>query len=74
MASTSVKSQSPDVSTSVPASVNDTRPKSFTFSKSLDNGIAGFLAGAVSTAILHPLDLVKTRFQGTSTKSPSTLP
>ncbi|KAJ3314491.1 hypothetical protein HDU76_002396 [Blyttiomyces sp. JEL0837] len=40
------------------------REKSFTFSKALDQGLAGFLAGAVSTAILHPLDLIKTRFQG----------
>ncbi|KAJ3412539.1 hypothetical protein HDV05_000620 [Chytridiales sp. JEL 0842] len=39
------------------------RQKSFTFSKSIDSGLAGFIAGAVSTAVLHPLDLVKTRFQ-----------
>ena len=31
---------------------------------SIDQAISGFTAGAVSTAILHPLDLVKTRFQG----------
>ncbi|KAJ8327606.1 hypothetical protein BDV3_003409 [Batrachochytrium dendrobatidis] len=30
---------------------------------SIDQAISGFTAGAVSTAILHPLDLVKTRFQ-----------
>lgn len=26
--------------------------------------MAGFTAGAVTTLCLHPLDLVKTRFQG----------
>jgi solute carrier family 25 folate transporter 32 len=30
---------------------------------SVDQAIAGFTAGAVSTIILHPLDLLKTRFQ-----------
>ncbi|RHZ72440.1 hypothetical protein Glove_242g148 [Diversispora epigaea] len=38
-------------------------PKSFSGSSSLDNAIAGFSAGAISTIFLHPLDLVKTRFQ-----------
>ncbi|CAG8703640.1 4943_t:CDS:2, partial [Cetraspora pellucida] len=38
-------------------------PKSFLGNSALDNAVAGFTAGAVSTIILHPLDLVKTRFQ-----------
>ncbi|KAI9360003.1 mitochondrial carrier domain-containing protein [Zopfochytrium polystomum] len=32
-------------------------------SKAFRQGVAGFIAGAVSTGILHPLDLIKTRFQ-----------
>ncbi|KAH6571505.1 hypothetical protein BASA50_003512 [Batrachochytrium salamandrivorans] len=32
-------------------------------SASTDQAIAGFTAGAISSAVLHPLDLVKTRFQ-----------
>ncbi|KAJ3098687.1 hypothetical protein HDU97_003804 [Phlyctochytrium planicorne] len=43
--------------------MSENRPKSFSFSPSFDHALAGFLAGAVSTAILHPLDLVKTKFQ-----------
>ncbi|CAG8594318.1 11309_t:CDS:2, partial [Dentiscutata heterogama] len=38
-------------------------PKSFLGNPALDHAVAGFTAGAVSTIILHPLDLVKTRFQ-----------
>jgi len=37
---------------------------SFTGNPALDQAIAGFGAGAVSTIVLHPLDLIKTRFQG----------
>ncbi|KAI8849573.1 mitochondrial carrier domain-containing protein [Chytridium lagenaria] len=40
-----------------------TKAKSFTFSPAFDHGVSGFLAGAVATAVLHPLDLVKTRFK-----------
>eukprot|EP00842_Homolaphlyctis_polyrhiza_P003329 jgi/Hompol1/3998/HPOL_000694-RA len=37
--------------------------RSFFSSTAIDQAVAGFTAGAVSTAVLHPLDLVKTRFQ-----------
>ena len=37
---------------------------SFTGLVSLDQAVAGFVAGAASTLALHPLDLIKTRFQG----------
>lgn len=30
-----------------------------------DQALAGFGAGLVSTGILHPLDVIKIRFQGT---------
>lgn len=36
---------------------------SVTWSTATDQAIAGFTAGAVSTLILHPLDLFKTKFQ-----------
>lgn len=42
-------------------------PKTFTGSTAGDQALAGFSAGAVSTVLLHPLDLVKTRFQSGST-------
>lgn len=35
-----------------------------TGSKAMDQAVAGFVAGAVTTLLLHPLDLIKTRFQG----------
>ncbi|KAJ1566689.1 hypothetical protein HK405_008824, partial [Cladochytrium tenue] len=38
-------------------------PRLLKFSRPFLQGVAGFTAGAVSTALLHPLDLVKTRFQ-----------
>ncbi|KAG0245245.1 hypothetical protein BGW41_002714 [Actinomortierella wolfii] len=38
-------------------------PKSFTGSVATDQALAGFTGGAVSTILLHPLDLIKTRFQ-----------
>ncbi|KAL1920489.1 uncharacterized protein VTP21DRAFT_866 [Calcarisporiella thermophila] len=38
-------------------------PRSLTGHPDLDQGIAGFGAGAISTILLHPLDLIKTRFQ-----------
>jgi hypothetical protein len=31
--------------------------------------IAGFTAGTVSTLVVHPLDIIKTRLQSTSAKS-----
>ncbi|CAO0799188.1 unnamed protein product [Mucor circinelloides] len=37
--------------------------KSFTGSPHTDQALAGFGAGMVSTALLHPLDLIKIRFQ-----------
>lgn len=30
------------------------------------HAVAGFVAGMVSTSVLHPMDLVKTRLQGMS--------
>ncbi|KAJ3018627.1 hypothetical protein HKX48_002771 [Thoreauomyces humboldtii] len=46
----------------------------FTGSSATDQALAGFTAGAVSTAVLHPMDLVKTRFQlNTSGKRLSTV-
>ncbi|KAF9582157.1 hypothetical protein BGW38_000571 [Lunasporangiospora selenospora] len=38
-------------------------PKSYTGSVATDQALAGFTGGAVSTIFLHPLDLIKTRFQ-----------
>lgn len=38
-------------------------PKSYTGSIATDQALAGFTGGAVSTIFLHPLDLIKTRFQ-----------
>ncbi|KAJ3349694.1 hypothetical protein GGF32_005318 [Allomyces javanicus] len=47
------------------------RPSYFGRGQAADQAAAGFLAGAMSTALLHPLDLVKTRFQAdTSSKRP----
>ena len=34
-----------------------------TGSSSLDESLAGFIAGASSTLILHPMDLIKVRLQ-----------
>ncbi|KAJ3152327.1 hypothetical protein HDU86_005856 [Geranomyces michiganensis] len=46
----------------------------FSGSSATDQAIAGFVAGAAATLILHPMDLVKTRFQlNTSTTRPSTM-
>ncbi|KAF9981121.1 hypothetical protein BGZ65_004298 [Modicella reniformis] len=38
-------------------------PRSYTGSVATDQALAGFAGGAVSTICLHPLDLIKTRFQ-----------
>ncbi|KAF9915756.1 hypothetical protein BX616_005455 [Lobosporangium transversale] len=38
-------------------------PKSYTGSVATDQALAGFTGGAVSTICLHPLDLIKIRFQ-----------
>lgn len=43
-------------------------------SPSLVESIAGFTAGIVSTLSLHPLDLIKTRLQGTPPPPPPYLP
>ncbi|KAG0172945.1 hypothetical protein DFQ28_008501 [Apophysomyces sp. BC1034] len=42
--------------------------KSFTASPHTDQALAGFGAGLVSTVILHPLDLIKIRFQVDASK------
>lgn len=42
----------------------ETATKSWSKSKATDQAIAGFMAGALSTIVLHPLDLVKVRLQG----------
>ncbi|KAI9100509.1 mitochondrial carrier domain-containing protein [Phlyctochytrium arcticum] len=48
--------------------------KTLTGSVATDQALAGFTAGAASTVLLHPMDLVKTRFQiDTSTKRLSSL-
>lgn len=41
----------------------DKSQKTFTGSKSADQALAGIAAGAVTTSILHPLDLLKVRLQ-----------
>jgi solute carrier family 25 folate transporter 32 len=38
--------------------------KSVSGSPAIDQAIAGLTAGTVSTFILHPMDLIKTRLQG----------
>ncbi|KAF9363202.1 hypothetical protein BGX34_004666 [Mortierella sp. NVP85] len=43
-------------------------PKSYTGSVATDQALAGFTGGAVSTVFLHPLDLIKTRFQVNASK------
>ncbi|KAF9949945.1 hypothetical protein BGZ72_008309 [Mortierella alpina] len=44
-------------------------PKSYTGSVATDQALAGFTGGAVSTIFLHPLDLIKTRFQVNATQA-----
>ncbi|KAF8928540.1 hypothetical protein BGZ58_009596 [Dissophora ornata] len=44
-------------------------PKSYTGSVATDQALAGFTGGAVSTICLHPLDLIKTRFQVNASQS-----
>jgi solute carrier family 25 folate transporter 32 len=45
-----------------------------TGSSALDQSLAGFLAGACSTTILHPLDLIKVRLQVNASPSTHLLP
>ncbi|KAI9184649.1 mitochondrial FAD carrier protein flx1 [Blastocladiella emersonii ATCC 22665] len=45
------------------SAVGPARKPSFFPSAATDQAVAGFLGGAASTVALHPLDLVKTRFQ-----------
>ena len=40
------------------------KKKTRTANASWENLVAGFSGGLLSTIILHPLDLVKVRFQG----------
>lgn len=42
---------------------------SYLGSKSMDEMVAGFTAGAVATLLLHPLDLIKARFQANTARS-----
>lgn len=42
-------------------------------SAAVDQAIAGFTAGGVSTILLHPLDLIKTRFQVDSSRKTRTV-
>lgn len=43
-----------------------TMPTTNGASQSLIETTSGFVAGVVSTLVVHPLDVVKTRLQGTS--------
>ena len=45
-----------------------------TGSSALDQSLAGFLAGACSTSLLHPLDLIKVRLQVNASPSTHLLP
>ncbi|KAI8914278.1 mitochondrial carrier domain-containing protein [Gorgonomyces haynaldii] len=44
---------------------------SFSWSPATDQAIAGFIAGASSTIVLHPMDLIKNRFQINENKNHS---
>ncbi|KAI9353699.1 mitochondrial carrier domain-containing protein [Obelidium mucronatum] len=44
-------------------SAKSSKPTSPGIQSAMAQGLAGFTAGAVSTGILHPLDVIKTRFQ-----------
>jgi len=43
------------------------------FGPSLDHAVAGLVAGSFTTLIMHPLDLVKVRFQIADKPNPQTL-
>ncbi|KAJ3040883.1 hypothetical protein HDV00_010343 [Rhizophlyctis rosea] len=47
---------------------SDKTTKTITGTVAVDQAMAGFLAGAVSTVLLHPLDLIKTKLQVDSSK------
>ncbi|ORZ31081.1 mitochondrial carrier domain-containing protein [Catenaria anguillulae PL171] len=62
--------QSPSPSPS-PIPIPKPKPKSSFFqSQATDHAVSGFLGGALSTLLLHPLDLVKTRFQADAHSKP----
>ncbi|KAG2224785.1 hypothetical protein INT45_005309 [Circinella minor] len=48
--------------------MSETKTKSFTGSPHTDQAVAGFGAGLVSTTFLHPLDVIKIRFQVDASK------
>ncbi|KAL7748666.1 translational activator of GCN4 [Sorochytrium milnesiophthora] len=47
----------------MPGELPQDKKPTFFGSHAVDQAVAGFTAGAVSTVVLHPLDLVKTRLQ-----------
>jgi hypothetical protein len=44
--------------------------ENYALSPSLIETIAGFTAGIISTLVVHPLDIVKTRLQGSQNHPP----
>ncbi|KNE71002.1 hypothetical protein AMAG_15262 [Allomyces macrogynus ATCC 38327] len=69
--STTVAAAAATIADHAPAPTPTPCPSYFGRGQAADQAAAGFLAGAASTALLHPLDLVKTRFQAdTSSKRP----
>lgn len=43
--------------------MSTTSPRPTLFGPSLDHAVAGLTAGSITTLFMHPLDLVKVRFQ-----------